>query len=51
MIFKIFSPKKNSKKIAFVTQNKAKLYTNLITTLVFEESANFPKIVENRRKL
>jgi hypothetical protein len=44
MIFKIFSPK----KLAFLTQNKAKLFKNLITTLVFEKNANF--FAENFQK-
>jgi hypothetical protein len=49
---KIFSPKNFAKKLAFLTQNKAKLCKNLITTLVFEKNANFsPKIGKNRRKL
>jgi hypothetical protein len=52
MIFKIFSPKKSAKKLAFLTQNKAKLCKILIIALVFEKNANFlPKNVENRRKL
>jgi hypothetical protein len=38
--FKIFSPKKNAKKLAFFTQNKAKLCKILIITLVFEKNAN-----------
>jgi hypothetical protein len=41
MIFKIFSPKKSAKKLAFLTQNKAKLCKNLIITLVFEKNAKF----------
>jgi hypothetical protein len=41
MIFKIFSPKNSAKKLAFLTQNKAKLYKSLIITLVFEKNANF----------
>jgi hypothetical protein len=40
MISKIFSPK-NRQKLAFLTQNKAKLYNILIITLVFEKNANF----------
>jgi hypothetical protein len=53
MIFKIFSPKNSAKKLAFLTQNKAKLCKILITTLVFEKNANFfrrklSKIAENR---
>jgi hypothetical protein len=41
-----------AKKIAFLTQNKAKLCKNLIITMVFEKNANFvAEIVENRRKL
>jgi hypothetical protein len=51
MIFKIFSPK-NCKKLAFLTQNKAKLCKILIITLVFEKNAIFlPKIGKNRRKM
>jgi hypothetical protein len=41
MILKIFSPKKSAKNLAFLTQNKAKLFKNLIITLVFERNANF----------
>jgi hypothetical protein len=41
MIFKIFSPKKIAKKLAFLTQNKAKLCKILIITLVLEKNANF----------
>jgi hypothetical protein len=52
MISKIFSPNFSAKKLAFLTQNKAKLCKILILTLVFEKNANFlPKIVKNRRKL
>jgi hypothetical protein len=52
MILKIFSPKKIAKKMAFLTQNKAKLCKFLIITLVFEKNAIFsPKIGKNRRKL
>jgi TRAP-type C4-dicarboxylate transport system substrate-binding protein len=40
MIFKIFSPKISAKKLAFLTQNKAKLRKVLIITLVFEKNAN-----------
>jgi hypothetical protein len=51
--------RKIQRKMAFLTQNKAKLYKNLIITLVFKKNANFfaencrksQKIVENRRKL
>jgi hypothetical protein len=44
--------KKFSKKLAFLTQNKAKLWKILIITLVFEKNANFfrqklSKIAEN----
>jgi hypothetical protein len=49
MIFKIFSPKKSVKKLAFLTQNKAKICKILIITLVFEKSANL--FAENCRKL
>jgi hypothetical protein len=41
MILKIFSPKKIAKKLAFLTQNKAKLCKFLIITLVFEKNAIF----------
>jgi hypothetical protein len=41
MIFKIFSPKISAKKLAFLTQNKAKFGKKLIITLVFEKNANF----------
>jgi hypothetical protein len=41
MIFKIFLPKNSAKKLAFLTQNKAKLCKILIITLVFEKNANF----------
>jgi hypothetical protein len=52
MIFEIFSPKKFVKKLAFLTQNKAKLYKNLIITLVIEKNAIFfAENVKNRRKL
>jgi hypothetical protein len=52
MILKIFSPKNSAKKLAFLTQNKAKLCKILIITLVFEKNAIFSaKIIENRRKL
>jgi hypothetical protein len=48
MIFKIFSPKNPAEKLAFLTQNKAKLCKILIITLVFEKNANF--FTENCRK-
>jgi hypothetical protein len=48
MIFKIFSPKKIAKNVAFLTQSKAKLCKYLIITLVFEKSANF--FAENWQK-
>jgi hypothetical protein len=52
MIFKKISPKKIAKKLAFLTQNKAKFFKKLIITMGFEKNANFlPKIVKNRRKL
>jgi hypothetical protein len=41
MILKIFSPKISAKKLAFLTQNKAKICEILIITLVFEKNANF----------
>jgi hypothetical protein len=40
--------KKFGKKLAFITQNKAKLCKNLIMTLVFEKNANF--FAKNGRK-
>jgi predicted dinucleotide-binding enzyme len=48
VIFKIFLPKISAKKLAFSTQNKAKLFKILILTLVFEKNANF--FAENFRK-
>jgi hypothetical protein len=48
LIFKIFSLKISAKKLAFFTQNKAKLYKILIITLVFEKKANF--FAENCQK-
>jgi hypothetical protein len=52
MIFQIFSPKKIGKKLAFLTQNKAKKCNILIITLVCDKNANFlPKIEKNRKKL
>jgi hypothetical protein len=48
MILKIFSPKNSVKKLAVLTQNKAKLCKILIITLVFEKNANF--VAENCRK-
>jgi hypothetical protein len=52
MIFHNFFPPKIGEKLAFLTQNKAKLYKKLIITLVFEKNANFfrrtlAKIAEN----
>jgi hypothetical protein len=51
MILKIFFPKISAKKLAFLTQNKAKLCKIFITTLVFEKNAIFSqkivKIAEN----
>jgi hypothetical protein len=41
MILKIFSPHFLAKKLAFLTQSKAKLRKILIITLVFEKNANF----------
>jgi hypothetical protein len=38
MILKIFLHKKSAKKLAFLTQNKAKLCKILIITLVFEKN-------------
>jgi hypothetical protein len=48
MIFIIFSPKKIAKKLAFLTQNKAKICKILIITLGFEKNANF--FIENWQK-
>jgi hypothetical protein len=42
----------SAKKMAFLTQNKAKICKILIITLFFEKTPIFsPKIVKNRRKL
>jgi hypothetical protein len=41
MIILIFSAKNSAKKLAFLTENKAKLCKFLIITLVFEKNANF----------
>jgi uncharacterized protein YwgA len=38
-----------AQQLAFLTQNKAKLFKNLILTLVFEKNANF--FAENKQKL
>jgi hypothetical protein len=48
MIFKIFLLKKIVKKLAFLTQNKAKLCNFFIITLDFEKNANF--FAENWQK-
>jgi hypothetical protein len=48
MILKIFSPKTSAKKLAVLTQNKAKLCKILIITLIFEKHANF--FAENCQK-
>jgi hypothetical protein len=52
LIFKIFSPKNSAKKLAFLSQNKAKFWKKLTITLFFEKNANFfhrklSKIAEN----
>jgi hypothetical protein len=51
MIFLNIFAKKFSEKMAFLTQNKAKLCKILIITLVFEKNTNFcqklSKIAEN----
>jgi hypothetical protein len=39
--FSIFSPKKSAKKLAFLTQNKAKFWKIYIISLVFEKNDNF----------
>jgi hypothetical protein len=46
---KIFSPKNSAKKLAFLTQNKAKICNIFIITLVFEKNANF--FAENCKKI
>jgi hypothetical protein len=38
VIFKIFSPENLAKQLAFLTQNKAKFWNNLIITLVFKKN-------------
>jgi hypothetical protein len=48
MILKKISPQKSAKKLAFLTQNKAKLCKIMIITLVFEKNANF--FADNCRK-
>jgi hypothetical protein len=52
MIFKIFSPRKSAKKLAFLMQNTAGFCKKWIITLAFEKNANFfrrklAKIAEN----
>jgi hypothetical protein len=52
MIFYIFSPKNSAEKMAFLTQNKAKLCKNWIITLVLKKKTPFfrrklSKIAEN----
>jgi hypothetical protein len=52
MIFKIFSPKNSAKKLAFLTQNKAKLHKNFDHNLGSREKRQFfrqklSKIAEN----
>jgi hypothetical protein len=49
MILKIFSPNFSTKKLAFFTQNKGKLFKILIITSVFEKNANF--FAENCQKI
>jgi hypothetical protein len=47
IILKIFSPKNSAKKLAFLTQNKAKLCKILILILFFDKTPIFsPKIAE-----
>jgi hypothetical protein len=41
VIFKTFSAKKLAKKFAFLTQNKGKLFKNLIMALVLEKNSIF----------
>jgi hypothetical protein len=52
MIFSIFSPKKSAEKMAFLTQNKAKLCKKFYHNIVFWEKRqffrrNWAKIAEN----
>jgi hypothetical protein len=49
MILKIFSPKNFANKLAFLSQKKAKLGKNLITTLFFLRKTPIflPKIGKN----
>jgi hypothetical protein len=51
MILKIFSPKISATKMAFLTQNKAKLCKNLIITLVFEKKKFRRKLSKIAEKL
>jgi hypothetical protein len=53
MILKIFSPKNSAKKLAFLTQNKAKLSKILIINIGCWEKRQFclQKIAKNGRKL
>jgi hypothetical protein len=46
-MFQIFSPKNLAKKLAFLTQNKAKLCKILIITLVFEKRQIFRQKLSN----
>jgi hypothetical protein len=51
MNFKIFSPKKLAKKLAFFAQNSDKFFRILIIPLVFKKTPIFTRqIGENRRK-
>jgi hypothetical protein len=50
--FRIFFAEKIGEKLAFLTKNKAKLFKNLIITLVFEKNADFlAQNFQNSRKL
>jgi hypothetical protein len=49
MILEIFSQKQIAKKMAFLTQNKAKLCKFLIITLDFEKNANFSLKIGKKR--
>jgi hypothetical protein len=51
MIFEIFSPKNSAKKLAFFTQNKAKLCNVLIITLVLEKNAIFCQKWQKSQKI
>jgi hypothetical protein len=41
MIFKIYSPKNFAEKMAFLTQNKAKILKKLVISLVLKKKRQF----------